>query len=58
LREQLTDQIEYAGIRGRIAGGRVSQRLLIDANHFVDLLHAANFVVRAGVFTSPMQSTS
>ena len=37
------------------AGRRVAQRLLIDADHFVDLLDAANFVVRPGQFAGAMQ---
>ena len=55
LREQLPDQIEHAGVRGRIARRRVAQRLLIDADDFVDLLDAANFIVSAGNFAGTMQ---
>ena len=42
------DQVEDAGERGRIRGRRLSQRLLIDADHLVDQLHAADGVVGAG----------
>ena len=55
LRIELANQVEHAGVRGRVAGGRVAQRLLIDANDFVDVLDAANFVVSAGNFAGAMQ---
>ena len=48
LGEELADQVEHAGVRGRVRGGRVAQRLLVDADHLVDLLDAADRVVRAG----------
>ena len=48
LREQLADQVEHAGVGGRVRRRRVAQRLLIDADHLVDLLDAADRVVRAG----------
>ena len=46
LGEQLADQVEHAGVRGRVRRRRVAQRLLIDADHLVDLLDAADRVVR------------
>ena len=48
LREQLADQIEHAGVGGGVRGRRVAERLLIDADHFVDQLDAADRFVRAG----------
>ena len=42
------DQVEHAGERGRVRGRRLPQRLLIDADHLVDQLHAADGVVGAG----------
>ena len=42
------DQVEHAGERGRVRGGRLPQRLLIDADHLVDQLDAADGVVGAG----------
>ncbi len=42
------DQIEHAGEGGRVRGRRLAQRLLIDADHLVDLLDAADRVVGAG----------
>ena len=49
------DQVEHAGERGRIRGRRLAQRLLIDADHLVDLLDAADGVVRAGKCLCAMQ---
>ena len=43
---QRADQIEHAGVGGRVRGRRDAQRLLIDADHLVDLFDAANRVVR------------
>ena len=47
LGEERADQVEHAGVRGRVRGRRLPQRLLIDADHLVDLLDAADRVVRA-----------
>ena len=40
LRKQHANQLEHAGVRGRIRRRRVAQRLLIHANHLVDELDA------------------
>ncbi len=48
LREQRANQVEDAGVRGRVRRRRVAERLLIDADHLVDLLDAADRFVRAG----------
>ena len=48
LREQLANQVEHAGVRGRVRRRRVAQRLLIDADDLVDLLDAADRFVCAG----------
>ena len=48
LRIERANQIEHAGVRGRVRRRRVAQRLLIDADHFVDQLDAADRFVRAG----------
>ena len=55
LGEQLADQLEHAGVRGRVRRRRVAQRLLIDADHLVDLLEAADLVVLAGHERRPVQ---
>ncbi len=55
LGEQRADQVEHAGVGGRVRGGRLAQRLLIDADHLVDLLHAADRVVGAGERLGPVQ---
>ena len=48
LGEQRADQVEHAGEGGRVRRGRLPQRLLIDADHLVDQLQAADGVVGAG----------
>ncbi len=55
LGEQLADQVEHAGVGGGIGCGRVAQRLLVDADHLVDVLDAADLVVRAGNRGGPVQ---
>ena len=48
LGEQRADQVEDPGEGGRVRRGRLPQRLLIDADHLVDQLDAADVVVGAG----------
>ena len=48
LGEKRANEIEGPCERGRIGTGRLAQRLLIDADHLVDLLDAADRIVRAG----------
>ena len=48
LGEERADQVERPGERGRIGARRLAQGLLIDADHLVDLLDAADGIVGAG----------
>ena len=58
LSEQFADPFEYAGVGRRIGGGRIAQRLLVDADHFVDVLDAADLVVRPRNGRSAVQTPS
>ena len=49
------DQVEHAGEGGRVRGGRLPKRLLIDADHLVDQLDAADGVMGAGKGLGPME---
>ena len=48
LGEERADQVEGPRERGRVGTGRLAQGLLIDADHLVDLLDAADGIVGAG----------
>ncbi len=45
LREQLTNQVKHAGIRGRIRGRRVADGVLIDVDDLVDVLQTEDVIV-------------
>ena len=57
LRKEFPNQFEYTCIGSRIRSGGIAERLLIDANHLVDVFDPANGVVRAGNHARPMQTT-
>ena len=46
LGEELADQVEDAGVGRRVGRRRVAERVLIDVDDLVDVLEAANVVVR------------
>src|SRR5205823_4986381 len=55
LREQLPDQIENAGIRGRVGAGRIADRVLIDVDDLINVFETQDVVVRRSARPGPVQ---
>src|SRR6185312_16576498 len=53
--EQFANQVEDAGVGGRIGRRRVADRVLIDVDVFVEVFDAADFVVGGAGGASAMQ---
>jgi hypothetical protein len=56
LREELTDQVEGAGVGRRVRAGREADRVLIDADDLVDLPQAEDVVVGRRRGAGPVQA--
>ncbi|MBI1913732.1 MAG: hypothetical protein HYS12_03100 [Planctomycetes bacterium] len=56
LGEQLTDQVEDAGIRRRVGRRRVAEGVLVDVDDLVDLFEALDLVVGGAGGVSAMQA--
>ena len=54
-REKIPDQVEDAGIRGRIGPGRPPDGRLVDGDHLVQLLHPLDILVLPGDGPGPVQ---